>query len=75
MISETVKLWENGAITLPKAWRNKYATKNFLIKETEEGHLEIVPIVDVDYYENKDGSFGLKFPTGIEAKKLARRLS
>lgn len=75
LVSETLKLWENGAITLPKEWRRRYPTKHFLAEEDERGNLIIKPIVDSQYYEMPDGSFGLTFPTGIEAGKLAGLLS
>lgn len=70
MVSKTLSLWENGAVTLPKAWLKKYGTKHFLAKENEKGYLVIMPILDMEYYEEKDGSFGLRFPTGIEADEL-----
>ena len=71
MISETLNLWENGAVTLPKEWRNRYGTKHFLAKENEKGYLVIMPIMDIEYYEEDDGTVGLRFPTGIEAGELA----
>ena len=74
MISETLNLWENGAVTLPKEWRNRYGTKHFLAKENEKGYLVIMPIMDIEYYEEDDGTFGLNFPTGIEAGELGRMM-
>jgi len=70
MISETLNLWENGAVTLPKEWRERYGTKHFLAKENEKGYLVIMPIMDIEYYEEDNGTFGLRFPTGIEASEL-----
>ncbi|MBU0459064.1 AbrB/MazE/SpoVT family DNA-binding domain-containing protein [Patescibacteria group bacterium] len=72
MISETLNLWDNGAVTLPKEWREKYGTKHFLAKENSKGYLVIMPILDVEYYEDDDGSFGLRFPTGIEMGELIK---
>lgn len=72
MIDETLTLWENGAVTLPKEWRERYDTRHFLAKENEQGYLVIKPILDVEYYERKDGSFGLRFPSGIEMKEFVR---
>lgn len=73
MDSTTLNLWGNGAVTLPKEWRERYPTKHFLAQEDKQGNLVIKPIVNADYYENEDG-FGLKFPTGIEAGELLKRL-
>jgi len=66
MTSETLTLWENGAVTLPKEWRERYGTRHFLAKENERGYLVIMPIIDVEYYEEPDGTCGLRFPSGIE---------
>lgn len=75
MISETLTLWDNGAVTLPKEWRKRYGTKHFIAKENAEGHLVIMPIVDAEYYEKDKQTFGLKFPTGIAADTLLDQLS
>lgn len=72
MIDETLTLWENGAVTLPKEWRERYGTKHFIAKENERGFLVIMPILDVEYYENADGSFGLHFPSGIEMGEFVK---
>jgi len=69
MIDETLTLWENGAITLPKAWRKRHDTRHFLARENEQGYLVIMPIVTVEFYQ-KDGAAGLHFPMGIEAGEL-----
>ena len=74
MISETVNLWENGAITLPKAWRDRYRTKHFIAKENKKGNLEIIPIVDAQYVEEENGDFSLLFPTGMSADELLKKL-
>lgn len=74
MISEILNLWSNGAITLPKEWRERYKTKHFIAKENERGNLEIMPVVDCEYYEDDKGNFGLRFPNGIEAGELLRLL-
>ena len=70
MVSESLNLWGNGAVTLPKAWRTRFPTRHFMAVEVDGGLL-IKPILDVEYYEEKDGTFGLRFPMGIEAGKLA----
>lgn len=72
MVDETLTLWDNGAVTLPKAWREKYGTRHFIARENERGYLVIMPILDVEYWEKDDGSFGLHFPTGIEARELLK---
>ena len=74
MNTETLNLWGNGAVTLPKEWREQFPTRHFLAVSTPEGLL-IKPILDVEYYEGKDGSVGLKFPMGVEAGTLAGRFS
>lgn len=74
MTDETLTLWENGAVTLPKKWRERYDTKHFLARENERGYLVIMPIMDVEYWEDDNGNFGLHFPTGIEAGELARHM-
>lgn len=75
MISETVNLWGNGAVTLPKLWRERYKTRHFMARENKRGNLEIVPILEVEYYEDKGGNFGLRFPMGMEAGKLLKTLT
>lgn len=57
---------------MPKKWRDQFQTKNFLAVETKEGLL-IKPITEIEYYED-EGGFGLRFPKGIEAGKLARMM-
>lgn len=74
MISTTLCMWGNGAVTLPKKWRDRYPTKNFLAEEDIAGNLVIKPVEDIVYYEKEDGSYGLHFPRGIEAGKLAEML-
>ncbi|MEK7528714.1 MAG: hypothetical protein AAB592_03025 [Patescibacteria group bacterium] len=69
----TLKLFGKGQVTLPKAWRDKVKTANFLAEETAEGLL-IKPLTEAVYYEIDDENFGLHFPTGIEASKLLAKL-
>lgn len=73
MTSQALSMWGNGAVTLPKEWRDQYPTKHFMAVETAEGLL-IKPIVDIDYYERDDGAIGLKFPMGIEAGELLKMM-
>lgn len=69
-ISETLSLWGNGAVTLPKAWRKQFPTKHFMAVATKQGLL-IQPIL-IEEYKEKDGSYGLRFPMGIEAGELGK---
>lgn len=73
MISETLNLWSNGAVTLPKEWRDRFPTKHFLAKENARGYLEIMPILDIEYYESPDGGCGLRFPMGMEMGEFIDR--
>lgn len=72
MNTYTLKLFNTGQVTLPKEWRNKWNTKNFLAEDTEEGLL-IKPIQkdedDVVYYEDKHG-FGIYSKKGIDPNKI-----
>ncbi len=75
MTTKTLSMWGNGAITLPKEWRDEHPTKHFLAKETPAGLL-IKPIVDhddVEYYEDDKGNFGLHFPGGMDMREFIRR--
>ena len=74
MISTTLCMWGNGAVTLPKKWRDRFPTKNFLAQEDASGNLVIKPAEDTIYYERNDGSYGLHFPRGIEAGEFLERL-
>lgn len=73
MISESLNLWSNGAVTLPKEWRDRYKTKHFLARENDRGYLEIIPILDIEYYETPDGSCGLRFPMGMDMEEFVER--
>ncbi|MCA9370339.1 MAG: hypothetical protein KC680_00055 [Candidatus Peregrinibacteria bacterium] len=75
MFSETLSLWGNGSVTLPKEWRTRYQTKHFMAEETPEGYLVIKPILDVEYYEEEDGVFGLRFPMGMSAEEFLDRFN
>ncbi|MEK7136778.1 MAG: hypothetical protein AAB853_00680 [Patescibacteria group bacterium] len=77
MVSKTLTLWPNGVVTLPKEWRERHGMKHFLAKETKEGYLVIMPMMDppmtdVEFWEDERGNCGLHFPHGIEAKELGR---
>jgi len=69
----TLKLFGTGQITIPKAWREKYKTDQFIAQDTPQGLL-IKPMVEEFFYEDGDGYFGLNFPLGIDAKELASKL-
>ncbi|MFH1012418.1 MAG: AbrB/MazE/SpoVT family DNA-binding domain-containing protein [Candidatus Peregrinibacteria bacterium] len=70
----TLKLFNTGQITLPKAWREQFDTKNFLAKETEEGLL-IKPLEEGEtvYYEEKDG-FGLYCEKGLPVDEIISKI-
>ncbi len=71
MASYTLKKFNTGQITLPKRWRDKYDTSNFIGKETKDGLL-IKPILEgkeVVFYENDDEK-GLVFPKGYDPQKI-----
>lgn len=72
MIS-TLKIFGKGQVTLPKEWRDRVKTEHFIVEETPQGLL-IKPIVESTYYEMDEENFGLHFPTGISASKLADNL-
>ena len=80
MTAKTLSLWGNGAVTLPKEWRDQYPTKHFIAEQTSKGLL-IKPIMsdesgeddDVEFWEKSDGSFGLHFPKGMDMKEILRR--
>ena len=70
MITATITLRPNGSMTLPKKVRNKFNTIHYMVVEVPEGVL-LKPIEEIQYYEERDGSFGVRFPYGIRAGKLA----
>jgi hypothetical protein len=74
MISQPLIAWGQGAVTLPKEWRDQFPTKHFMALETADGLL-IKPILDIEYYEEGEGHFGLKFPMGIDAEELRVKLT
>lgn len=66
----TLKVFNTGQITLPKKWRDKFTTKNFIAEETPEGLL-IKPIEkdEIVYYENGE-EFGLYCEKGMDPADL-----
>ncbi len=68
-----LKQFGKGQITLPKAWRVKDETVNYVAEETPYGLL-IKPFVEATYYELNENNFGLNFPTGMDAKELVAKL-
>ncbi len=68
-----LKLFGKGQITLPKKWREKVKTQYFIAEVTPQGLL-IKPLVEETYYEIDEDNFGLHFPSGIDASKLAKNL-
>lgn len=69
----TLKLFGTGQVTIPKSWREKYKTNQFIAQDTPQGLL-IKPFVEEFFYEDGDDYFGLNFPLGMDAKELAVKL-
>ena len=66
----TLKLFNTGQITLPKSWRKRFKTKNFIAKETKDGLL-IQPLREtkIVYFENKK-DFGLYCENGLPVDEI-----
>lgn len=74
-MNHTLKLFNTWQVTLPKKWREKYNTKNFIAEETEEGLL-IKPLESSSktyYYENDEG-FGIFNEDWIDAENLISKI-
>jgi hypothetical protein len=69
MITQTLSMYGQGAVTLPKQWRDQHPTKHFLAVETADGLL-IKPIIDVTYFEEKDGTRGIRFPMNADGHEI-----
>ena len=75
MNTYTLKMFNTGQITLPKAWRKKYKTKHFIAEQTKQGLL-IKPILsgeDAVYYENEEG-YGIVFPKGVDPQVIIDKM-
>ena len=70
----TLKLFNTGQITLPKVWRKKFKTRNFIARETPEGLL-IQPLEKSEtvYFENKDG-FGIYCENGLPVDQIIQKI-
>lgn len=73
MNSVPLTLWGQGAVTLPKAWRDQFDTKHFMAVVTPDGLL-IKPIVFTEYYEKSPTHVGVRFPMGIGVGELYERV-
>lgn len=69
----TLKTFGKGQVTLPKKWRDKVNAEYFIAEETPQGLL-LKPLVEATYYEIDEENYGLHFPQGINAGKLAAEL-
>ncbi|USN58966.1 MAG: AbrB/MazE/SpoVT family DNA-binding domain-containing protein [Candidatus Peribacteria bacterium] len=72
----TLKLFNTGQVTLPKKWREKYNTENFIAEE-RDGGLYIRPIIpspQTVYYENQEG-FGIFNESGIDTDQLIAKIT
>ena len=77
MNTYTLKLFNTGQITLPKAWRKQFDTKNFIGEETPEGLL-IKPLnnektKDLVYFEEK-GKIGLYCESGLPVDEIIKKI-
>ncbi len=72
----TLKSFNTGQITLPKAWRSRFDTKIFLAEETDKWLL-IKPLNDSCsdnvYYENKKW-FGIYSDSWIDPKDIISKI-
>jgi bifunctional DNA-binding transcriptional regulator/antitoxin component of YhaV-PrlF toxin-antitoxin module len=71
----TLKSFNTGQITLPKVWRTKFNTKNFVAEEREDGLL-IRPIENLNdsvYYENKEW-FGIYSSEWINPEDIISKI-
>lgn len=73
MVYATLSVQKTGMITLPKKWRDRNPSTTMIAEETPEGLL-IKPLLDMKYWEDEKGNFGLHFPTGIRAGVLAEQM-
>ncbi len=69
MILATLSVQKTGMITLPKKWRDRYPANRLVAEETPEGLL-LRSISEIEYYEEPDGSFGLRFPLGMDMQRF-----
>lgn len=67
-----LKMFNTGQITIPKKRRDRYATKTYSARETQEGLL-ISPVTldkeEAVFYEDEEG-FGLHYPKGKDPQDL-----
>jgi len=70
----TLKLFNTGQVTLPKAWRSKFETKNFIAEETKDGLL-IKPLTkdELVYYET-DEEVGIYCESGIDINEFKKAI-
>lgn len=75
MKTYTLKMFNTGQITLPKAWRSQFDTENFIAEQTSKGLLikPIMPDEDIVYYENDEG-YGVFFPKGIDPQVIIDKM-
>ncbi len=66
----TLKSFNTGQITLPKSWRDRQWTTNFVAEETKDGLL-IKPLSNSnDVFYQDDKGFGLYSEKGLDAQKI-----
>jgi len=70
----TLSMFNTGQITLPKKWRAKFDTKNFIAEETNDGLL-IKPLAkdETVFYQDKNG-FGIYCDKGLDTEKILKTI-
>ena len=71
MVLATLNVQKTGMITLPKKWRDRHPALRMIAEETPEGLL-IRPVSEIEYYEEENGSFGLRFPLGMDMRRFQK---
>ncbi len=71
MVLATLSVQKTGMITLPKKWRDRHPATRLIAEETPDGLL-IRPVSEIEYYEEADGSFGLRFPLGMDMRRFQK---
>jgi hypothetical protein len=68
-----LKVFGTGQVTLPKRLRDKYDAEYYIAEETEIGIL-LRPLTKAFFYQKAIDDFGLKFPGGMAASAVSKKL-